>query len=424
MKPSRSTLSNGLKVLVTPIKNIESATLTVWVNVGSRYEDEPKAGISHFLEHIVFKGGKKYTSAKKISEAIDSMGAEFNASTGKEITLFYVKARADKIEMAFDILSDMLLSPLLKPSDIEREKGVIKAEMDMYEDLPIRRVEEFLENIVFEGNSLARDIIGTKKAIDGISAKDFKNYLEKHYFSQNMLITLSGSIESAEALRLSEKYFGSIKNGVKNPPVRFVSSQKAPKIKVVNKKTDQAHIMLGFLGERLGHKNRYAEAVLNAILGGGMSSRMFTEIREKRGLAYAVRTYADHYTDTGRFTVYAGVEPNKAEGALKIMLKVFEDLKNEKINITAKELAKAKEYIKGKISLALEDTSAINQFFGEEELLLGKTKSLEEVFENIDKVKKEELLQVANGFFTKERLSLAIIGPFKNKAGFDKIISN
>jgi len=373
---------------------------------------------------MVFKGGKKYRSAQAVSAAVDSFGGEFNASTSKEFTLFYIKSRVDYREAAFDVLSDIVLSPLLKPADITREKGVIKAEIDMYEDTPVRKIEDIYENLIYQNHTLGRDIIGTKSTVNSISRSDFKSYLKAHYHSSNLLLTIAGGVNQKQVLRLAQKYFGRLPQGQPQPTQAFRTQQSQPQVKLKYKKTDQAHFIIGYRGAPLGHPDRYPEVVLASVLGGGMSSRLFTEVREKRGLAYAVKTYADHYSDTGRFTTYAGVTPAKASDAIRVILKEYQCMSSlNDCKVSSKELKKAQEFLKGRLALSLEDTSRVNSFFGVEELLLGRTRTLAEVYAGVDAVTVPDLVRVARHFFRPERLNFAAIGPFKDENKFTKLLN-
>ena len=425
MKYKKFTLKNGLRVIVVPMPSLESATVTVWVKTGSRNESDNIAGISHFLEHMVFKGSKKRPSAKQISEAVDSFGGEFNAATSKEWTNFYIKARTDALPIAFDVLSDMVLNPLLKSVDIEREKGVIIEEMAMYEDTPIFQIGEVFERKAFSGNSLGRDTIGFKKSVRAVKKKDFESYRNKHYFGQNIVVSVAGGTNEKGVIALVKKHFGNL--GSKGEQVKltdkFSFSQNRPQVLVINKPNEQAHLILGFVGYQRDHKRKYIEIVTRSVLGGGMSSRMFTEVREKRGLAYSVRVYSEHYLDTGLFATYAGVAPQKAQEAIKVMIEQYNGLATKLLKIRSGEFKKAKEYIKGHLALSLEDTKNVAAFFGERELFGLDLVTPEEMFKKIDQVKIPEIYNFAKETFTSQRLNLAIIGPFKNKKPFEKLLN-
>lgn len=418
-------LPNGVRLITVPIKDGPSATLTIWVNTGSRNESDKIAGLSHFLEHMVFKGGKKRTTAAEIAETVDAIGGEFNASTSKEWTNFYIKARSGNIDLAYDVLSDMVLTPRLDKDAMEREKGVIIEEIAMYEDTPLWKIEDLFENVVYQGHQLARDIIGSPTTVKGLTREDFVSYRDMHYFPENIVVTVAGGVTEKKALELTKKYFGSIKTPkLKNSKTlnKFKSSQTKPRVLLSNKQKDQAHFILGFRGSELDSSDRFIETLLATILGGGMSSRLWSEIREKRGLAYTVRGSRDTYTDAGYIGVYAGVDPKKIEDALKVTLEQCYGLASGKYPIKNIELKKSKEFLKGHIALSLEDTRSINSFFGVKQLLLGKNETPEEVFALLDKVTAKEIVDVAKKNFKKDRLNLAIIGPYKDAAVFEKLL--
>lgn len=402
--------------------SLESATVTLWTGVGSRYEANRIAGISHFAEHIVFKGSKKRPSAHAISQAVDSFGGEFNAGTSKEWTNYYIKARTGNIDISFDVLSDMVLNPIIKQEDIDKERGVILEEMAMYEDTPMMKVVEVFEETIFAGNELGRDTIGTREAVKSVNREDFLKYRRDHYSAKNMLLTVAGGVKHAGIVDLAKKYLSSISSNTKTKPNKFKSDQKAPQLKLVKKKNEQIHLILGFRGNPLGHKDRYVESVLSTILGGGMSSRMFIEVREKRGLAYSVRTDAEHYTDAGYLATYAGVDPKKAPEAIKVILEQYYKIKDNP-EISERELKKAKEYLKGHFALALENTTAVNRYFGEQELLEDKIETPEEAYAQVDKVTLDDITRVAKEFFVPERLNLSLIGPYNTQAEFEKVVN-
>lgn len=416
-----TTLKNGLRILTVPMPTLESATVTVWVKTGSRNEEDKILGISHFLEHMAFKGGKKYSSAKAVSEAIDEVGGEFNASTSKEHTDFYIRIRSKLLERAFDVLSDIVLSPLLPPKEITKEKGVILEEMKMYEDTPMRRVWDVFEQLTFSGHPLGRDIIGTKDTVPSLTRSDFIDYRNKFYYANNMLITVAGGIDQKQIIKLTEKYFGKISGG--DGTAHAETPEYGPeKLKVVRKKIEQGHFIIGFPADPLGSDNRYVDVVLDVILGSGMSSRLFIEVREKRGLAYSVKTDIDRFLDAGYFAVYAGTDPGKARLALKVILDQLDGLASKKLAISDKELSKAKEFLKGHLALTMEDTRAVNSFFGYEELMLGKVRTLEEVFKKVDEVSRQDVYSAARNIFKLNNAKLAIIGPFKDEVKFAKIL--
>jgi len=424
MKYYLSKLPNGLRILSVPMPTLESATVTVWVKTGSRMEEARVNGISHFLEHMVFKGSKKRPSAKEIAEAVDAIGGEFNAATSKDWTNFYIKARKGHLEKAFDVLSDMVLNPILPEAEIEREKGVIVEEIRMYEDTPMIRIGDVFEELIFSGNPLGWDIAGSEKTVMGIGKSDFLRYRKMHYYPENMLVTVAGGIKEKDVMKLAKVYFGGLKTqGSKHDKIEeFKAKQIKPQVRLHPKKKEQAHFILGFLGDGRGYQRRFAQSVLSSILGGGMSSRLFSEVRERRGLAYAVRTSPERYMETGYIGTYAGVDVKRADEAIKVTLDEHYKLASGKAKISTKELAKSKEYLKGHLALALEDTKDVGGFFGDQELFLTKVLTPEEVLRKIDAISANDVVAEARRLFRPERLNLAIIGPYENPVRFEKLL--
>jgi len=417
-------LSSGLRVLTVPMPSLESATVCVWTKTGSRNEEEKVGGISHFLEHMVFKGSKKRPTAKEISSAVDAIGGEFNAGTSKDWTNFYIKTSAGNIETAFDVLSDMVLNPLLKEEEIEREKGTIIQEIAMYEDTPTAKIGEVFENVIFSGNPLSKDTAGTPETVKNTKRNDFVRYRKIHYYPENMLVSVAGGVSENKALELVKKYFGGIeKSSNKEFKYReFISKQKSPQIKLKTQKQEQAHFILGFLGDGRKHKGRYAQAVLSAIMGAAMSSRLWIEVRERRGLAYAVRTSIERYSDTGYIGTYAGVDPKKVEEAIKVILDQTYGVASGKYPITGKEIKDFKEFIKGHLALALEETKDVSAFFSDQALFLQKIHTPEEIFKKIDVVTLDDINFEAKRLFVPSRLNLAVIGNYNSQDKFEKLL--
>jgi len=402
--------------------SLESATVTVWVKTGSRNEPDEKLGLSHFLEHMAFKGGKKYPSAKVVAEAIDAVGGEFNASTSKEVTQYYIRIRSKLLEKAFDVLSDIVLQPNLDEKEVVKEKGVILEEMNMYEDTPIRRIWDLFEQLIFRGHSLGRDIIGTRETVPKLEKTDFVSYRDEFYRAENMLLSVAGGIKEAEVKDLSGKYFNKLQSGLKKTNT-LKPKVSGDKLDLTSKKVEQAHIILGFPADPMGTRNRYKDALLDVILGSGMSSRLFTEVREKRGLAYSVRSDIDRFADAGYFAVYAGTDPKNTQEAIKVILSELYGLASGTLKVDGRELEKAKEYIKGHLALSLEDTRGVNGFFGYEQLMLGKVRTPDEVYENVNKVTADDIYESAKKIFIKDKIKTAIIGPYKSETQFEKILT-
>lgn len=410
--------------MTIPMPSLESATVTVWVKTGSRNEEKKINGISHFLEHMVFKGSKKRPTAKEISEVVDSIGGEFNAATSKDWTNFFIKSRVGNLETAFDVLSDMVISPLLERAEIEREKGTIIQEIAMYEDTPMMHIGDIFEELVFAGNPLGWDTAGSAKTVKAIKRNDFLRYRDIHYHTDNMLITVAGGISEKEAIRLAEKYFSGVESkGHSSKGTPFRVGQIKPQFLLKTKKAEQAHLILGFTTEGRNYDYRFAQSVLNAIFGPGMSSRLFIEIRERRGLAYSVRPSIERYDDVGYFGTYGGIDLSKVDEAIKVMLDQFYGLVSGKYPIKKEELSKAKEFIKGHVALSLEDTNAVAGFFGEQELFMKEVLTPEQIFKKIDAVTIADVMTEAKKLFVPSKLNLAIIGPFKDENKWKKLLS-
>jgi predicted Zn-dependent peptidase len=317
----------------------------------------------------------------------------------------------------------MVLNPLLKTNDIEREKGVILEEMAMYEDTPMKKIGDLYENLAFKGSSLGRDIIGTKNSVMGISRKDFVEYRKSNYRAENVVVTVSGGIDEKKTLKLLEKYFSKLKKGKNKGFNKYVKKDKGPLVFLKEKNNEQAHFIMGFYSNPRGHKDRFSEAVLATLLGGGMSSRMFTKVREEKGLAYAISTSSETYQDVGLLATYAGVDIKRVDEAVETVKEVYYNLRDKKEKVGEKELDKAKEYLKGHLALGLEDTKAVNSFFGLKELLRGVVETPDEVYKGVDRVETDDIERLADEFFKPERLSFALIGPFKQQKRFEKLLT-
>lgn len=418
-------LKSGLRVLIVPMPSLSSVTSTIWVATGSRNEDKKVNGISHFLEHMVFKGSAKRPTAREISTAVDSIGGEFNAGTSKDWTNFYIKSGSNNIETAFDVLSDMVLNPILSAEEIEREKGTIVEEIKMYEDTPMYRIGDVFEQLMFKGGPLGWDIAGTEETVRGVKRNDFVKYRDTHYHPDNMLITVTGNVTEAKVDKLVEKYFGTLKKSKSEfVSKKFEVTQTKPRFLLHSKKKEQAHLIFGFYSEGRGYKDRFAQSILSAILGGGMSSRLFIEVRERRGLAYSVRTSIDRYNEVGYISTYAGVDPKKADEAVKIIADQCYGLASGKYPISKDEFNKAKEFLKGHLALVLEDTKDVSTFFGEQALFLDEVITPETVYKQIDQVKVEEVMAQAKKLFVSKHANLAMIGPYKDGKKFEKAIDD
>lgn len=422
MKFKKTDLKNGLRVLTSPMPSFESATVLVMVGAGSRYETKLNNGISHFLEHMAFKGTKKRPSAIDISGLIDSIGGEFNAFTSKEYTGYYIKSAKTNIEISFDLLSDMLQNSLLDEKEIEKEKGVILEEINLYEDTPMRNIGDIYERLLYGDTPMGWDTAGEKDIIKKITREDFINYFKALYSPSNMTIVVAGGVDEGKILPLVSKYFSPMEAFETIKPLPVEEKQEKPKAHIKPKKTEQAHLAIGFRTVPLDSPEKYPLSVLSSILGGGMSSRLFSEVREKRGLAYYVKANSDQYTDAGSLVATAGVDPKRIDEAIEVMLSEFVALRDGKKKISRDELKKGKEFLKGHLVLELEDSRSVSIYYATQELLEKKIDNPAEVLARIDKVTSEDVLEVAKKYFVSERLNLAIIGNFDDQKKFEKLL--
>ncbi len=418
---SKDVLPNGLRYILAPMPQVKSATVLVMVEAGSRYEDKQNNGVSHFLEHMMFKGTKKRPSKIEISKLLDGIGASFNAFTSKEYTGFYVKAASEHLELITDVVSDMVLNSTYPEAEVERERGVIIEEINMDEDEPATRVFQVFEDMMFSGSPLAMRIAGEKDTVGAMTREQIVNYVDKMYHSGSMVVTVSGAENvKGQGEGLIKKYFGNVSKGSENKYLPAGNGQKAAQARVYTKKTEQAHFVLGARGFSLSDPKRYAAAVLGNILGGNMSSRLFQEVREKRGLAYYVSAASEEYLDTGFVLAGAGVRLADVDEAVKVVLEQFSLIENK--GISQEELKMAKEYAKGKMVLALEDSFRVASFFAGQELMERRILTPDEILAKVEAVTAEEVQEAAKEVFKTEKLNFAVVGPYDDPDRFAKIL--
>ncbi len=412
-------LSSGLRILTAPSSGTESVTVLVFAGAGSRYEQQDNRGISHFLEHMFFKGGKKYRNTKEVSAAIDSVGGDFNAFTGKEYAGYYVKVAAKDLELACDVLGDMLLHASFPPEEIEKERGVIMEEERMYQDTPMYRAGWDFEELLFGDHPLGWDTIGKEEVIRRVTQQEFQHHKEWLYTAKNLVVTFAGKVSEETAMRLGNTYFGPISGDHKEVFVPFTEyGQK--KVWLRNKNTEQAHLVLGVPGVSSQHGDHFAMKLLSVILGGNMSSRMFLNIREARGLCYYIATETDTYLDAGSLSTRAGVDQSRLHEAI-------EAIKHEYLTVAAEgvmddEVQRAKDFLKGKITLSLEDSEERAHFYGKQELLYPKIRDIDEYFAKLDEVSKEQIDALAARLVQKEELRLVVIGKESDEKKLEELI--
>lgn len=417
MKYDIHILKNGLRVILVPMPESATATFIVMTGTGSRYENKKENGLAHFLEHMFFKGTKKRKNARAISNELDAVGSVYNAFTSKDQTAYFAKVSKRYLDTAIDVISDIFLNSTLPSKEITKERGAIIQEIDMYEDMPMRDIGDVFETLIFGGDHpLGRTTIGPKENIRRFSRKDFTEYLKRNYTPDNTVVCVAGSFSTTTVLAKIRKEFGRVKRAEQPSLVPFTDTQNEPIIFIKQKKTDQTQLMLGVHGYPYLHKDEYALAVLSTILGSGMSSRLFIEVREKRGLAYSVRAWAEKFPDTGYFVVQAGIEHGQVQKVIETILTEFRKIKRE--NVSTSELEKAKSYIKGTMALSLETSDGVATDAAASLIAIGKVRKLDEILKNIDKVTADDVKRVACDILRTEKLNLAIIGPHLEKEKF------
>lgn len=422
--------TNQLPILKLPMMGVDSVTVLVLVNTGSRYETKSQQGIAHFFEHMVFKGTEKYPTAQLLARTVDGVGADFNAFTSKEYTGYYVKSASKHLPLAIDVLSDMLLTPSLKQEDIDREKGVIIEELNMYVDSPSNHISNLFDRMIFKDSGLGHDIIGTKETINSFSSQDFRDFLHDWYGHKNMVLVLAGNssvVESEETMKLINDNFAKKSGERVNKRIDLASflSEKPvseEKLHLEYRDTQQAHLVMGWPAVKRNSPERYAISLLGIMMGGNMSSRLFSEVREKRGLCYYINSGVDQFHDGGVLETSAGVDPARVEEAIKVIKDEYYSVLDGKNTFTQEELQRAKEYVIGKMILSYEDSESVAQHFGMKYVLLGKVETPEEVMKKIKEVKIEEVLEIAKKVIKQNELRMAVIGPYKHREMFEKLI--
>lgn len=405
-------LDNGVRAVIHCMPHMSSVTAGVWVCAGSRYETEENNGISHFLEHILFKGTENRT-CRQIKEAIESKGGVLNAFTAEEITCYWAKVTPAHLREALDVLYDMIYAPLLKYEDIEKEKGVVLEEISMYLDLPMHYVHVLFDELLWPGHPLGRLIVGRKETVQRFNSEILRSYLQKLYSAENITVAIAGAVTVEEALKAIVP-FRNLPRKEKNTFSEVHTEQKAPLVKIFPKDTEQIHLCVGGRGFHRSHPDRYVLLVLDTILGGNMTSRLFEEIREKRGLAYEIRSTTQCMADTGALVISAGIALDKINDTVRIILAELDRLKREDVSL--QELTRAKDYCRGQLLLSLEGTSAYMHWLGEHELTLRHIPTPQEVMAQIDAVTCDDIRRISGELFVNENLCLAAIGPIKDSS--------
>ncbi len=422
MKANVLTLKNGLRVAMIDTDAFPTLSAVLLVGAGSRYENKQNNGVAHFFEHMAFKGSKKYPNSFVIASTVEGLGGVFNAFTSKDHTGYWIKATNQHLDTLVDVLSDMILTSKLLEEEIEREKGVIVEELNMYEDTPYRKVAELFENLLYPGSPLGMDIGGTKDTVTKFTRQTFVDYMNRLYEPKNALFIVAGGL-NGDVKKIAEDKFAAWKGADHVSFEKVSEKQEKPQILLRTKKTEQSHFVLGFRSHPFTDKRRYATLILSAILGGGMASRLFIEVRERRGLCYYISTGREMYHDVGNFYTSAGITNNidKVKEAITVTLQ--EHKKIAKGVVTKAQLTMAKELVKGRFLLSMEDSFNVANFYGTKLLLEEKIVTPEQTISAIEKVKIEDVVAVAQDIFKPEKLNLALIGPYEKKEELESVLN-
>ena len=414
-------LRGGARLITAPMAERASASLVVMFGVGSRYEDDRHGGAFHFLEHLLFKGTHRRPTAQEIAEAIEGVGGVMNASTDKEVTAYWTRVPGDRLDLAVDVLVDIVSDSQLAPADIDRERMVILEELKMYQDQPQDYVHSLFEEIMWPGHPLGRDIGGTAESVSALTRDDLVECIATHYRLDNIVVSVAGGIDPELARRLVEERLGLADGAGPRSWNPVDGLAPGPSVLLHRKETEQAHICMGVRAFSYQDPDRYTLDLVNTILGEGMSSRLFLEIREKRGLAYDVHSYTSKHRDTGYLAVYMGVDPKKAEGAVEAVAGELRRLTSEEVGEA--ELAKAKEFTKGRVRLGLESTNAMASWLGQQQLLMGRIRTVDEGGEKVEASTAADVKRVA-GRLMSGKLQVSVIGPFESDAPFHTAIGD
>lgn len=415
------TLPNGVRLIFAPNPSSLASTVLVLVETGSEYETKEKNGISHFLEHMVFKGTVRRPKVGQISSELDALGAESNAFTNQEVTGYWAKAENHKLPEIIDLVSDVYLNPVIAEREVEKERGVIMEEINMYEDAPSRNIGDFFIKTLYGDQPGGRPILGTKDILRRLTKDDLIAYRRAHYVAPSTIITVSGNFDERKIKAQLTRTFGHLPRAEKIKKYDTVESQSKPCVGIKYKKSDQSHLILGVRTFGLFDNRRHALQVLSNVLGGGMSSRLFMVIRERLGAAYHISAGAEFSPDRGSFEVSAGVDHAKIETVIRAILEEMRRLRRELVG--PKELKKAKDNLIGHMIMGMETSDQLASFYGGQEALTGSFVGIKELIRNIERVRASEMRALAREYFSNSGLNLAIIGPYKDASPFKKLLT-
>ncbi len=415
----KTTLDNRLRLITANMPHTQSVCIGIFVGVGSRYETDAEAGVSHFIEHLCFKGTQKRPTAREISEAIEGVGGILNGGTDKELTVYWCKVAQSHFPLALEVLTDMLLHSQFNPTEIEKERRVIIEEIKMGKDSPSQWVNVLIDDLLWPNHPLGRDVVGSKESVSAITGDRMLGYLHNQYLPGNSVVAVAGNIQHDEVLDAVSQALGDWTSQPEHPGYLAYKPELAQRLQVETRDIEQAHLCLALPGLSLLHPRRFAADLFNIILGGGMSSRLFTEIRDKLGLAYSIHSYAEHFLDSGSVTVYAGVEPKNLKTAIKAILEQLAELKER---VPETELSKAKEMSKGRLLLRMEDSRNVAGWVGGQEVLSGRVLSVDQVISIVEAITADELKQLARELMVGSQLRLAVVGPVASSESLEELL--
>ncbi|MFC1967064.1 M16 family metallopeptidase [Chloroflexota bacterium] len=416
----QTVLDSGLRVATSNMPHARSASIGIFIATGSRYEPEPLGGISHFIEHMLFKGTKRRPTSRQLSEAIEGVGGMLNGGTDKEITLYWCKVARPHCSLALDVLSDMLINSSFNPAEIEKERQVIIEEINMSKDSPSQEAATLIDELLWPGHALGRDTAGSRESVTAITGDMMLDYMSGHYHPANTLVSIAGNIEHDEMVADVKRILG--KWDGRRPCADYLPYVEKPgkRVRIETRDNEQVNLCLGLPGLPLLHPRRFTLDLLNTILGEGMSGRLFTEIRDNLGLAYSINSYTDHFRDTGAMIISAGVETGNLRVAVRAILAELTKLKTDRI--PEHEITKARELSKGRLLLRMEDSRSVAAWLGAQGVLTGRILSVDEVVDIIDAITADELQEMAGEILTGENLHLAVVGPVSKDENLEELL--
>ncbi len=421
MNYKKTTLENGLRIVTVPMKDTPTATVLVLVEAGSKFETKDINGLSHFLEHMCFKGTTNRPKALDISHELDALGAHYNAFTSHEFTGYYAKAQAKKLPQLIDIIADMYLNPVLDEKEIEKEKGVIVEEINMYEDMPHRHVHDLFSHLLYGDQPAGWDIAGPRDVVRSMTRDHFVKYRNRHYVASGTIVVVAGSFDEEKTHADVMKAFEKVSTSQKEGKLPVAEKQSEPAMVVQKKETDQMHLVLGVRSFNLFDKRLSALKVMGAVMGGGMSSRLFSKMRDEMGVCYYVRAYSDELTDHGAFTISAGVDKNRVVESIQAIIGECKRMMMEPVSDA--ELRKTKDFMTGNMFLGLESSDSVAEFFGMQEINKKEMKLPDELVTKIEAVTAEDIQAVAREIFVDSHLNLAVIGDVKDEAALKQVLT-